>query len=577
MSFLQGADSLFLQFDKTSAPSVTQIAQQFRNPYAPLVDGVHAIREGASVKRFHIILVASVLALVGAVLPIAVMLHISWTLAVRAEQARLELFAKRVIVRAETAFAGASEALRTIAGTPFEPCTEEHIAAMRRLAINNRSIDEVGYFRDGILKCTSWGQTADRIAHSPGDYVTADGIEVIVRMMPMVSGGDARMALHHGDYNVLIDPVRLVDVIVDPGIKIAVGNEPGVLIGALNDPDPGVLRELLANPRTGMDDHNIFAAARAQGWVAVAAQSRESLLRPLRRERMLLLPVGAFIAAFIVGIIIWLSRKRLSPLGELTIAVRNREFIVHYQPIIELETGICVGAEALVRWRRPDGSLVQPDLFVPLAEESGLIMPITDQIIDVVILDMKALLVTDRSLHIAVNLCADDIKTGRILSFIQTALAPTGIRPQQIWLEATERGFIDINPARETIIQARKLGHSVAIDDFGTGYSSLQYLQGLPLDALKIDKSFIDTIGRNTATSSVTSHIIDMAKTLNLFIVAEGVETREQFDYLLDHGVHFGQGWFFAKPLPAKEFIAFYHDRQASHGSGPDVIRRAAA
>lgn len=528
-------------------------------------------------KRFHIILVASVLALVGAVLPIAVMLHISWTLAVRAEQARLELFAKRVIVRADTALGGASEALRTIAGTPHEPCSEEHIAAMRRLAINNRSIDEVGYFRDGMLKCTSWGQTAERIAHSPADYVTADGIEVIVSMSPLVSGSDTRMALHYRDYNVLIDPVRLVDVIVDPGIQIAIGNDKGVLIGALNDPDPGLLHKLLANPRKGMNDHSLFAVARGQGWVAVAAQSRDSLLKPLRRERTLLLPVGAFIAALIVGIIIWLSRKRLSPLGELTIAVRNREFIVDYQPIIELKTGICVGAEALVRWRRPDGSLVQPDLFIPLAEESGLMMPITDQIMDTVIHDLKALLVSDRTLHIAVNLCADDIRTGRVLSSIQTALDQTGIRPQQIWLEATERGFIDIDPARETIIQARKLGHSVAIDDFGTGYSSLQYLQSLPLDALKIDKSFIDTIGRNTATSSVTSHIIDMAKTLNLFIVAEGVETREQSDYLLDQGVHFAQGWFFAKPLPAKEFIAFYHGRRASHGSGPDVIRRAAA
>jgi sensor c-di-GMP phosphodiesterase-like protein len=122
----------------------------------------------------------------------------------------------------------------------------------------------------------------------------------------------------------------------------------------------------------------------------------------------------------------------------------------------------------------------------------------------------------------------------------------------------TERSFLEIEAARSTIIKAREIGYSVAIDDFGTGYSSLQYLQGLPLDSLKIDKSFIDTIGKVTATSSVTPHIIDMAKTLNFIIVAEGIETQEQLDYLRARNVDFGQGWFFAKAMPADEFMAYY-------------------
>lgn len=528
-------------------------------------------------KRHHVILSAVVLALLGALVPISAMLHFSWNLAVRGEQAKLEHVARSVLARSNLTVAGAKAALRAMAVTPYGPCSADHILEMRRLALNNRSIDEVGYFANGRLKCTSWGPTTDRIMMLPSDYSTADGIAVTVKMWPMVSGAEARMTLQNRDYNVLIDPVRLLDLIVDPGIQLAVGTDQGAVIGTQSDPDLALVKSLLLDPRKGMDDRQLFAAAGAEGLVAVAIESQVSLLERFRRERNLLLPLGIFLGVAIVGCIIWLSRRRLSPLGELAIAVRNREFIVHYQPIIELKTGTCVGAEALVRWRQPDGSLVRPDLFVPLAEESGLIMPITDQIVEAVVRDMKSLLVANTSLHIAINLCAEDIKTGRALAMIQQALATTGIRAEQIWLEATERGFIDIDQARDTVAKARRLGHSVAIDDFGTGYSSLQYLQGLPLDSLKIDKFFIDTIGRNTATSSVTPHIIEMAKALRLVIVAEGVETGEQLDYLREHGVEFAQGWLFSRPLAAADFIAYYQHRKPSHVMDTVTLSKSAS
>jgi len=304
----------------------------------------------------------------------------------------------------------------------------------------------------------------------------------------------------------------------------------------------------------------------------VVIEARASVLARLHHEQFLMLPFGIVMGAFIVAIVIWLSRRRLSPRGELAIAVQRREFIVHYQPMIELKTGLCIGAEALVRWQRPGGALVRPDLFIPLAEESGLILPITDQVVEAVIADLGALLVRERRLHIAVNLSADDIKTGRILDFIRFAAADTGIRPQQIWLEATERGFMDVTAARETLDQARGCGHWVAIDDFGTGYSSLSYLQDLPLDALKIDKSFIDTIDTDSATSSVTPHIINMAQTLKLKIIAEGIETRAQADYLLARGVDYGQGWLFSKALPAREFIAFYNRNKSEAPAQPQPV-----
>ncbi|MDX3926645.1 MAG: EAL domain-containing protein [Shinella sp.] len=528
-------------------------------------------------RRLRIIVAAVALALVEAIIPIAVMLYFSWTLAVKNEQNRLALFADRAITRANISFSEAANTLRIIAASKFQPCSADHIAQMRILTINSPVVEEIGYFENRMLKCTSWGETDERVAQAHVDYTTAGGVDVTVRIRPAVSQGNHMMGLQYGPYNVLVNPVRFVDVVVDKSIRLAIFGQNDALIGELNAPDPTLTASILAEPRNGIDDENLFAVAQQDGWTAIAVEPRAEILVNLKREQMLLLPAGAFIAAFIIGIVIWFSRKRLSPLGELTIAVQKREFVVHYQPIVELKTGICVGAEALVRWRRPDGSLVRPDLFIPLAEESGLIMAITDQVLDVVIAELGKLLVDDRSLHIAINLCAADIKSGRILPVIQKALASTGIRTEQIWLEATERGFMDISAARETIEQARASGHSVAIDDFGTGYSSLQYLQELPLDALKIDKSFIDVIGKDTATSSVTSHIIDMAKSLKLFTVAEGIESQDQADYLNARDVDFGQGWLFSKALPASEFVAFYRRSKEKFGAGPAVIQRAIA
>jgi sensor c-di-GMP phosphodiesterase-like protein len=446
---------------------------------------------------------------------------------------------------------------------------------MRKQVMDARAVDEVGYFADGLLKCTSWGLTESSIVLKPGDYITADGISVDVRIRPRVSRGKPMMALQRREYNVLVDPVRFVDVIVDPGIRLAITNDQGLPVAELNEPDPELVRLALARGSAGMTDENLFAVARSDGWIAVAIEPRANLLPNLRREQMFLVPIGGFIAAFIVGVVVWFSRKRLSPRAELETAVEKREFVVHYQPIIELHGGTCIGAEALVRWQRPDGTPVRPDLFIPLAEETGLIGAITEQVVAAVVADLGTLLVTERSLHVAINLSAADIEDGRILDVVSTAIGQRGIEPRQIWLEATERGFMNMDAARSTIVEARRRGFAVAIDDFGTGYSSLQYLQGLPLDALKIDKSFIDTIGRNTATSSVTPHIIDMAKTLGLAVVAEGVETEAQAEYLRAHKVDGGQGWLFAKPMPALEFIAYFRRNRDSVAT-PRVARAVA-
>ena len=217
-----------------------------------------------------------------------------------------------------------------------------------------------------------------------------------------------------------------------------------------------------------------------------------------------------------------------------------------------------------MRWQRPGGKQMRPDVFIAIAEENGILPRITAEVFRLVIRDMEELLAVDRGVHISVNLGASDMKDGEVLRVLERMLLHTSIEPRQIWLEATERGFMDVDTAGPVIAEARRLGHAVAIDDFGTGYSSLAYLQRLPLDSLKIDKTFVDAIGTDSATHKVTEHIIGMARSLNLLTVAEGIERQDQADYLKAREVDFGQGWLYGKPMPAAEFIKYYLRNVAS-------------
>ncbi|MGV1872753.1 EAL domain-containing protein [Agrobacterium rosae] len=164
-------------------------------------------------------------------------------------------------------------------------------------------------------------------------------------------------------------------------------------------------------------------------------------------------------------------------------------------------------------------------------------------------------------MHIAINLSAEDLADGSFLRLIDRLVRDHRLQPNQIWLEATERGFLDYAAVSETISRAHQSGYVVCIDDFGTGYSSLQHLEQLSFDVLKIDKSFVDSIGVSSPKSMVIHHIIEMAKSLGTRIVAEGVERSEQAEYLSEKRVEFGQGWLFSRALPKDEFAAYLQER----------------
>ncbi len=202
--------------------------------------------------------------------------------------------------------------------------------------------------------------------------------------------------------------------------------------------------------------------------------------------------------------------------------------------------------------------IVLPDQFIPLAEASGLISPLTDLVIECALKEMGPLLQGDDDLHVSINIPAVDMESGCFLPGLAAAISMAGIAPAQIWLEVTERGFINVSAATKAMTMARNAGYRILVDDFGMGYSILSMLEGLPLDALKIDKSFIGAIGGDAAQSIVTPHIIAMAHELKFSIIAEGIETIDQVNYLKSANVQFGQGWLYSEALPLERFIRYY-------------------
>jgi diguanylate cyclase (GGDEF)-like protein/PAS domain S-box-containing protein len=237
-------------------------------------------------------------------------------------------------------------------------------------------------------------------------------------------------------------------------------------------------------------------------------------------------------------------------------ALDRNEFVLHYQPQVHLGSGEIVGMEALIRWRHPELGMVAPNRFIGVAEETGLIVPIGAWVLRTACAQNRAWQLAGLgNLRVAVNLSARQFSAADLVPGLEAVLADTGLAPGCLEIELTESLFMsDITPAVETLHQIKALGVNLSIDDFGTGYSSLSYLSRFPIDVLKIDRSFVSDIGSNGTESPIVASIITLAHNLKLAVIAEGVETVDQLDYLRRMGCDEMQGYYFSRPLPAEEF-----------------------
>jgi diguanylate cyclase (GGDEF)-like protein len=264
------------------------------------------------------------------------------------------------------------------------------------------------------------------------------------------------------------------------------------------------------------------------------------------------------------------SRRRLSLVGDLRKAIEDDQLEIHYQPKADLRTGRVIAVEALVRWHHPTYGLLKPDEFIPLAEHTGLIRPLTLEVIRGAVTQCASWRAEGIDVGVAVNLSARNLHDLALPEEVSEILTTAGLHPSRLRLEITESTIMaDPIRAMEVVSRLHDLGTTLAIDDFGTGYSSLAYLKRLPVDELKIDKSFVLDMQSDENDAVIVRSTIDLARNLGLVVVAEGVETQASWDALASLGCDLAQGFFLSRPVPAAELTAWLHAYRPEPATAP--------
>jgi EAL domain-containing protein (putative c-di-GMP-specific phosphodiesterase class I) len=266
------------------------------------------------------------------------------------------------------------------------------------------------------------------------------------------------------------------------------------------------------------------------------------------------------------------DRSRLAVTGELRRALDERELVLHYQPRVQLADGAVRSVEALVRWQHPTRGLIPPAAFIPAVQETGLIRPLTLYVLDEALRQCRAWRDEGLGLAVAVNLSTRNLLDLDFPGRVAELLAARGLEPCLLELELTESAML-ANPRRTTAVleELSALGVRLAIDDFGSGYSSLAHLRDLPLDEIKIDRSFVADLGRDPAGLAIVRCAIDLGIGLGLGVVAEGVETGAVCERLTALGCSSAQGYHFSPPLPAGQLRSWLLERRAAADAGAEL------
>jgi sensor c-di-GMP phosphodiesterase-like protein len=499
----------------------------------------------------------------------------------RAEQEQRALFyARDVLRRSEDTGRQIADAFRLLATTSDRPpCSQARRQVLQRIDAVSSYIQFVGRLDRGRIVCASYGEFEVPLELGKPDLISANGFAIWLDIQFRFAADKRFIGIGNDKFVAVIHKSLPVDTTVaEQNVSLAIISLAGqrtmstrgrFLPGWMPKPDelaPGA-------QRTRLIGRNVVSQVRSHDFdlAAVAALNEEDYGRELALFAKILVPIGLLMGMLLAYAVTRVAKGQMSLPAVIRSGLRNREFFVVFQPVVRLQDRTWVGAEALIRWKRPDGQVIGPDLFIPAAEETGLIHAITAEVLRLVEPTLAALARRDDDVFLSINLSRQDLHEAGMEAMLHDLIARSGARPAQLHLEITERGLTDTDDARLLIDRVRAQGLCVAVDDFGTGYSSLSELGRLNLDTIKIDKAFVDPIDGATVTSQVASHIVEMAHALSLGMIAEGIEREAQAQILESWRVQFGQGYLFARPMSRHAFLEGLarQDRTGRPGEDP--------
>jgi sensor c-di-GMP phosphodiesterase-like protein len=477
----------------------------------------------------------------------------------RQQQVEAAELAGTYITRTDRISAEANDALARIARLPATDCSEDEVGRLRGIVLTSQHIKVASRLRQGELVCTSTiGRVEPPVALPTPDFVDAQGRRVVLSTPQLGIPDASALMIAQGDAVVTVNGRAYADA-VDPRLSYAVVAETGGKRRVLFADGPTL--ELDQIPlRTGeafdVQDrrYEVRCSNSYAGCIVATLRQPGSILRsPVLLEfgmfGLLLGLSGGFVLSSLIG--------RSNSLGrQLRLALHSGKLKLVYQPIVRLTDRRRVGAEALLRWTDTTGKQVSPDAFISVAEQDGFINEITRFVINHVLQELGDELRRRPDYKITVNVAASDIMDGSFLPFLTSRLHDAGLKPASIGLELTERTTANSREMGRAIARLREAGYKVYIDDFGTDYSSLSYLSRLRVDAIKINRTFMQALHDQSDQDTIAPQIVAMAEVLGLGIVIEGIEEENQAAYFLTLAPHaLAQGWLFSKPVEASKLF----------------------
>ncbi|MGY3894771.1 EAL domain-containing protein [Aeromonas enterica] len=486
-------------------------------------------------------------------------------------RSQLNSFSSRALDRAEKVLIDAQVALIQADKISEIKCSAPYSERLRSISLQHRYVQDMVYMNNSVVECSALRESM-QIAVPKADWKNEKHFSAWYTMPFQLYPAFKMFGLGYNQYLAIIDLRSFIDIapMHDENELMMLDTKNNAVIAAWSGMDKIALQKVLKHGESSLYKNDRYYTIQRSNLFPVAIATSlpvDKYQSVLLKKLKLWLPLSVCLSGLASWLITRLLRYRCSLTFQLQDAIKRHKLSVSYQPIVNLSSNIPVGAEALLRWRRTDGSMMSPDVFIPLAERKNLITDITHELLNLVFLEMGDYLITHRQKYISLNFSTIDIQNKKTMNLLDMYLKKYDVKPKQICIEVTERSFMNVSEMSEIISKTRSIGHCVYIDDFGTGYSNLSYLQDLNVDVIKIDKSFIATVHLDAASSLVAPHIINMAHSLNVKMVAEGVEIPAQADYLRAKGVQFAQGWLFGKAMPSTDMIRHFDETDLGNAS----------